>query len=177
VRSRETARRYAGALYGAAVESGNVAGIEAELSEVVRQVREVEDLGRFLTHPLITRDKKEALVVSAFPDLSAYLANMLRLLIRNRREAYLDLIYDEFLEVRSEAENLARVRVLTASPLADEDRTRLAERLKAALGHPVKLEEELDEGLLAGARIEVEGKTIDATLRARLGKLRALLER
>jgi F-type H+-transporting ATPase subunit delta len=177
VRSRETARRYAGALYEVAVEDGNVAGIEAELAEIVRQLRDVEGLHRFLAHPLMLREKKEALISSAFPDLSPHVANAMRLLIRHRRESYLDLIYDEFLEVRSEAENLARARVVTAAPLSDEERTRLAKRLETALGRPVKLEEERDERLLAGARIEVEGKTIDATLRARIEKLRTVLER
>jgi len=177
VRSREIASRYAGALYEVAVESEQVTAVEEELGDLVRGIREVEDFERFLTHPLISRAKKEALVSSAFPDLSQHLSNTIRLLIRNRREGYLDLIYDEFLEARSRAENLARARVITAEGLSDEDRESLRRRLETALGRPVKLEEDRDEGLLAGARIEVEGKTIDATLRARIEKLRGLLER
>ncbi|MGB2983567.1 MAG: ATP synthase F1 subunit delta [Candidatus Bipolaricaulia bacterium] len=177
MRSREIAKRYARALHAVAVEEGTVVAIEEELQSVVREMKEVEDFERFLTHPLISREKKTALVVSAFPDLSTYVANTIRLLIRNRREGYIDLIYDEFLEARATAEKYARVRVVTAQPLSDDDRLRLKERLEAALGRAVNLEDRLEEGLLAGARIEVEGKTIDATLRANLSELRSSLER
>jgi len=177
VRSREIARRYAGALYAVAIEENAVGPIEEELRGVVEEIEGVGDFKRFLTHPLISRERKTALVGAAFPSLSTYVGNTIELLIRNRREGYLDLILDEFLEVRAQAEETARVRVVTATPLSDGDRRRLTERLEAALGRSVDLEDRLEEGLLAGARIEVEGKTIDATLRARLGQLRTSLER
>jgi len=177
VRSKEIAERYAGALYEVAVEQDTVPAVAEELKTLVDEVYGVEDLARFLTHPLISREKKTELIDAAFPDLSASVANMIHLLIRNRREGYLDLIHDAFLDVRSAAEDLARVRVLTAKRLADEDRRRLKERLERALGRPVDLEERLAEGLLAGARIEVEGRTVDASLRAKLGGLRGALER
>ena len=177
MRSREIAERYAGALYEVAVEQDAVPAVVEELRTLVDEVYGVEDFARFLTHPLISREKKTELVSAAFPDLSPSAANMVRLLIRNRREGYLDLIYDAFLEVRAAAEDLARVRVLTARPLAAEDRRCLKERLERALGRPVNLEERLAEGLLAGARIEVEGRTVDASLRAKLGGLRGALER
>lgn len=177
MRSREIARRYASALYAVAVEEGTVVAIEEELQGVVREMKEVEDFERFLTHPRISREKKAALVRSAFPDLSDCVAKTIRLLIRNRREAYIDLIYDEFLEERAAAERCARVRVVSAMLLSDDDRLRLKEQLEAALGRTVNLEDRLEQGLLAGARIEVEGKTMDATLRARLSELRTSLER
>jgi F-type H+-transporting ATPase subunit delta len=177
VRSREIASRYAGALYEVAVEQDAVPAVAEELKILVDEVYGVKDLSRFLTHPLISRAKKTELVGAAFPDLSSSVANMVRLLIRNRREGYLDLIYDAFLEARAAAEDVARVRVLTAAPLRDEDRRRLKEHLEGALGRAVTLEESLAAGLLAGARIEVQGRTVDASLRAKLGGLRDALER
>jgi F-type H+-transporting ATPase subunit delta len=177
VRSREIASRYAGALYEVASEDGSVPEIAEELRVVVEEIRDVNGFGRFLTHPLISREKKTDLVEAAFPALSSPVANMVRLLIQNRREGYLDLIYDAFLEARSAAENLARVQVATAKPLGEEDRIRLQERLEQALGKSVSLEVRAEEGLLAGARIEVEGRTIDASLRAKLRELRHSLER
>ena len=177
MRSREIAGRYAGALYEVAVEQNAVPTIAEELKSLVDQIGEVENLNRFLTHPLISREKKMDLVEAAFPGLSPPVANTVGLLIRNRREAYLDLIYDEFLEARSAAENVARVRVPTATPLHDEERRRLLDRLERSFGQSVTLEEELEEGLVAGARIEVEGRTIDASLRAKLSELHHSLER
>lgn len=177
MRSREIAHRYAEALYEAAVEGKTVDTVAEELRLLVEETQEVDGFERFLTHPLIERRKKLVLVRSSFPDLSPFVANLMELLIHNRREGYLDLIYDEFLEARSAAENLARVRVVTARRLSDEEKESLTKRLERGLGRTVRLEDRVDERLLAGARIELEGRTIDASLRAKLSELRGALER
>jgi F-type H+-transporting ATPase subunit delta len=175
VRSREIARRYAEALYDLAAEEGVVDSIETDYGRVLTEIEEVPDLLRFLVHPLVSREAKNALLDRTFPDLSEYLRNLFSLLICNGREGYLDLIYDEFRSLHAEAEGIVRVKVLTAKELSSEDRDRLMNRLAEGLGKRVKLEEELDRSLIGGVRIEVGGKVIDGTLRARLEGLQALL--
>ncbi|MFC2081674.1 ATP synthase F1 subunit delta [Candidatus Bipolaricaulota bacterium] len=175
MRGIEVARRYADALYQVAVEQDAMDATEQELRAVVRGVEGTADFGRFLAHPLISRDEKAELVVKTFPEMSERLANLLKLLIRNRRESYLDLIYDQFVEVRVEAEGLAKIEVTSAKPLTEEGRARLTSRLEEAVGRRVLLEERVDEALIGGARIEMDGRVIDGTVRARLERLRALL--
>jgi len=177
VRSREIAERYAAALYAVARDEGIVERIEGELSSIADALRTVPDLSRFLAHPLVEREKKVSLLEDSFPNLSEYTRNLLRLLVRNGREAYLDMIYDRFLAVRAEEEGITRVRLIAARPLSDEEQTRLKGRLEEALRGPVRLDEVIDERLLAGVRLEVEGKVIDGTLRARLDALRSSLVR
>jgi len=105
-----------------------------------------------------------------------YLRNLFTLLIRNGREDYLELIYEEFLTLRAEEEGIIRVKVATAQELSLEDSDGLVNRLAKALGGRVELEERLDPDLLGGVRIEVDGKVVDATLRAKLRGLRTLIE-
>ena len=81
-----------------------------------------------------------------------------------------------------------RVRVATKLPpwsvkdegdldcILDEQRERLTANLEEALKQRVHLTEQIDEGLLGGARIETDGRVIDGSLRARLEGLRARLE-
>jgi len=102
--------------------------------------------------------------------------HFLELLIRNRRETYLDLIHDEFVEIRTADEGMIQVIVTTAQALSGEDRARLSERLEKALNRPVQLEERIDESMLGGARIEAAGHVMDGTIRARLRELRKQLE-
>lgn len=175
MRSTEVARRYAEALYELAAEADELDRVRDAFRDVVRDVREMPQLAQVLAHPMVLREKKMAVVEDVFPEVPGVLANLLRLVIRNRRETYLDLIYDEFLAAEAEAQGIARVRVTTASELADEDRSRLIDRLTEALGRQVSLEEHVEEELLGGARLETDGKVIDGTLKARLDRLRSLL--
>lgn len=176
MRSREIARRYAEALYQLASEEDCVDRIVEDYRRAISEVAGVPEFGRFLAHPLVPRDKKNALIEKAFPDISEYLRNLFYLLIRNGREGYLGLIYEEFLSLRAEKEGVIRVGVTAAHELPQEDRDRLAARLSAVLGGRVELEERVDPGLLGGVRIEVAGKVLDGTLKAKLKGLRALLE-
>ncbi|MCK4682161.1 ATP synthase F1 subunit delta, partial [Candidatus Bipolaricaulota bacterium] len=102
--------------------------------------------------------------------------NLFVLLIRNGREGYLDLIYEEFRSLRSEEEGIVRVKVLTAKELSTKDRERLTDRLVKGLGEQVRLEEEIDVSLIGGVRIEIGGKVLDGTLRTRLEGLRSFIE-
>jgi len=175
VRSREVARRYADALYGVAAEAGAVDEIEEGLRTLIEEIESVPEMMQFLMHPLATREEKTALVDRAFPEASPVLRNLLAVVIKNRREGYLDLIYREYLTSRAAAERIAAVRVVTARPLDDAERRRISERLARALGRAVRVHEVVDERLIGGARIEWEGKIVDGTLLARLGRLRDAL--
>lgn len=175
MRSREVARRYAEALYGLAAETGAVDEIEQGLHTLVRELEAVPEMMQFLMHPLATREEKTTFVGRAFPDAPAVLRNLLGVVIKNRREGYLDLIYGEYLISRARAERIAAVRVVTARPLDDGERRRISDRLSQALGRAVRVHEVVDEHLIGGVRIEWEGRIVDGTLLARLGRLRGTL--
>jgi F-type H+-transporting ATPase subunit delta len=176
VRSHEIARRYAEALYGLAQEQASVDEIESAYQQVLTDIAGVPAVSRFLAHPLVSRERKNEMIGKAFPALPGHLRNLIRLLIRNGREDYLDLIYEEFLILRAEEEGVIRVQVATAQEFSPEDRDRLTDRLAQALGRRVTLEERLDPNLLGGVRLEVDGTVIDGTLRAKLEGLLAVLE-
>ena len=175
MKSQETARRYAEALYTLAVEEDCVEAIDNDYHGVVKEIRDLPDVLRFLTHPLVERNAKITLLREAFPDISEYLHNLFAILVRNGREGYIDMIYDEFESMRGRAEGIALVQVTTAQRLTANDRKRLSDHLGKSLGGKVRLDEQIDENLIGGVRIEVGGKVLDGTLRARLDELKTVL--
>ena len=175
MKSREIARRYAEALYDLGYEEGLLDTIGAAYGDVVTAIAATPDAVRFLDHPLVPRARKIAFLDQAFPDVPEYLRNLLRLLVRNGRGGYIRVVYDEFRALRSVRENIARVEVATAKPLSPEDKARLTEHLAAVLGKQVEIEERVEPELLGGVRLELDGKVIDGTLRAKLAQLRTAL--
>jgi F-type H+-transporting ATPase subunit delta len=175
MRSQETARRYAEALYTLAVEENCVETIDNDYRRVVEEIKDVPDFLRFLTHPLVSHDDKRALLSEAFPDITEYLHNLFSLLVRNGREGYIDMIYDEFERQRGSEEGIVQAQVITAQELTPEDRKRLSDHLAKKLGRQVRLDEQVDKNLIGGLRIEVDGKVIDGSLRARLDELKTVL--
>jgi F-type H+-transporting ATPase subunit delta len=165
VRSRDVARRIAEDLYAMAAEEKTADAVEIELRQIAASTEEAPPPAG----PTPAGDRREV-IRAAFPEASGGLRHLMGLLIR-------DLVLGEFLSVRAEAEGVLRARVVTAQPLSSEERSRLTERLGRSLGMRVKLEESVDPAVLAGVRIEIEGRILDGTLRARLTRLRETLGR
>ncbi len=159
MRSRDVARKIAEDLYAVAAEEKTTDALEREL----RQIAASTD-----ATPAAAKDDAGRVVEAAFPEASDGFRHLMGLLIR-------DLVLGEFLSVRAEAEGLIRVRVVTAQALSSEERGRLTMKLGHALGLSVKLDETVDPAVLAGARIEIEGRTLDGTLKARLDRLHRTL--
>lgn len=176
MRSREIARRYAEALYRLAKEQGRVKEVEAEYRQILEETDGIPEFTRFLAHPLVPAERKVEVIDRAFPALGLDLRNLLYLLVRNGREEYLGLIFEEFLGVRAKGEGIARVAVVGARALERDERARLTEHLERVLGSRVELEERVDPHLIGGAKIEIGGKVMDTTLLARLERLKALLQ-
>ena len=176
MRSQEIARRYASALYQVAVEDASIKEIEDELAAVAVGTSDGTEVRLFLAHPLVPRETKSAFLKGAFPATSERMRNFLELLIHNQRETYLDLIHDEFVNIRTEAEGMIQVTVTTAQTLSKDDRSRLNKRLETALNRPVQLDELVNPHVLGGVRIEAAGHVLDGTIRARLSELRRQLE-
>jgi F-type H+-transporting ATPase subunit delta len=158
VRSRDVARKIAEDLYALAAEEKTTDALERELRQIAASTDETSR----------SEGRAAQLVKTAFPDASDGFRHLMGLLVR-------DLVLGEFLSVRAEAEGIARVRVVTAQPLSDDERKHLTEKLEHALKVRVKLEENVDPAVLAGARIEIEGRTLDGTLKARLDQLHRTL--
>lgn len=175
MKSLDIARRYAEALHSLAVEQDRVDEIETAYGRVVSEFGEVPEVGRFLAHPLVPRSAKRSLIEQAFPEIPDHLRGLFELLIRNAREGYIDLIYEELRALRREEEGAIHVRVETARALSDEERGKLEGLLSAGLHQTVKLEEVVDPSLLGGARVDVAGKIVDGTLQARLERLKGVL--
>lgn len=158
MRSRDVARKIAQDLYTLAAREKSTDALERELRELAAATDRAPDAA----------DAAGQVLREAFPEASEGFRHLIGLLVR-------DLVLGEFLSVRAESENVVRVHVVTAQALSDSERTQLTERLGRALRMQVKLEESVDEDVLAGARIEIEGRTLDGTLKARLDRLHQTL--
>lgn len=67
---------------------------------------------------------------------------------------------------------MAVAEVTTASALTDEQRSKLIDRLKKMTGKRIVLNEKVDETLLGGVLLEMDGHRWDNTLRKRLNEIR-----
>lgn len=171
-------RRYAQALLELATTAGAVERVQRDLSALAAKIRADERLARQLESPRVTRAQKRELLAAA---LGAGKRDLVRstvlLLVDKGRAALVPELAEVFEEAAREAAGQAVAQVTSAAPLEPALRASLIERLSAASGRTITLEERVDAELLGGLRVVIGSSMIDGSVKRRLEELRARLLR
>ena len=165
----QTARLYGGSMYELAAEE-KLTGVILEQMKVIRELfRENPDYLKLLTEPSIPKEERDGLIDEAFgTQAEKYLVNFLKLLCeRNILSEYAGCC-DEFTRRYNADHNIAEAVVTSAVRLDEKQRSALTEKLEAISGKKVSLVEKVDPTVLAGLRVELEGKQLDGTVQGRL---------
>lgn len=172
------ARSYAKALLDAATESGMKAAdldkIETELNEFTAAMGTSRDLYTALTSPVVSNGDKGSVAeaLTAKMGFSKLTSQFLTLVARKGRGPAIEDIAETFMSVRLESEGATLGAVVSADPLKKEDLEELATAFTRKLGKKVVFKASVDQNLLAGLKVTVNGTTYDGSLRSQLHQLR-----
>jgi len=169
-------KEYAIALFGLAAECG----LEEEISKGLSFVREVFDetpgLDSFLRSPGISKAVRLQTLRDAFEkEVPEYVMSFLCILCENGEVEMLAECIDEYEKLYFESKNVAYAAATSAVPLTDAEKVSLREKLEKKTGKKVVIEYTLDSELLGGVVIEMDGMTIDGSLRRRLQTMKEVI--
>jgi len=146
---------------------------ERDLERLTELVEAEPQVVRFLDHPLISLDEKERVLARAIEtDLTR---RLLRALISLRKSRRMRDVYDTFADIVRRELEMAEVEVRVARPLAPDRQALLHQAIEAWLRRRVRLTVVVDESLIGGIRVQVDGKVIDNTLKSRLETIKETL--
>ena len=97
--------------------------------------------------------------------------DFLSILADNSRLPLLPQITDLYRQLREEAEQRLRVRVVSAIPLDEDQAGRMREALARRFDCEIELENEIDKEVIGGAVVYAGDQVIDGSLGGRLDKL------
>ncbi len=106
--------------------------------------------------------------------LSATMENFLMLLIMKKRIKHLKAVADHYERLLYQMKGKAIARVLTALPLAADQKKTLAEKLSQMFGVSVELKEEVKPDLIGGMMIYLGDQRMDGSV---LGQLERMKQR
>ena len=97
--------------------------------------------------------------------------NLVKLLAENGRLGVLPEIAALYEIARAEAEGSIDAEIISAYPVTDEQRNKIAASLKARMGKEINLSVTIDESLVGGAIIRAGDMVIDGSVSGKLEKL------
>lgn len=165
----EHARVYGGSLYDLAAEEQLTEAIKNDMQEIKQIFRDNPDYIRLLSEPSIKKDERTDLIEKAFGESAErYLVNFLKILCeRNILNEYEGCL-EEFTKRYNADHNIAEAIVVSAVELNDQQKAALKEKLEKTSGKTIDLVAKVDPTVVAGIKVELEGKQLDGTVTGRL---------
>lgn len=169
--------RYAKALFKVAVEKGEQAQIYAEMKQLLASFDEMPALKAAVNNPFIAVDEKEKVLLTAAGAKSgSTLENFILLVIEKNRASFLRSMALAYLKLYREAFGIASVEIVTAIELADDEISGILDVVKRQLGDKTMEQTvKVDNDLIGGFTVSVDGMVLDASIKNELKKLRLKL--
>lgn len=176
MRSDATARRYAEALLANIPDPPTLDSVQGELAAIAALYVESSDLRNYLFDPSVTAEHRRQLLETVFGGkIRPVLMHFLDLLLHKHRFKHVANIAQAFDELVEERRGQARVEVLTAVALAEDQADRLKRTLDGVVGKDCILDARIDPSIIGGA-VAVRGDMVfDGSVRTQLAELRKQL--
>ena len=169
---QEIAEVYARSLFEVAQEHDVLDTIHDELGEFADALDESRELQVFFFSPYFSSEEKKDAIGKIVEDADERFVRFLELLAERHRMPVLFRIRRELDSLWAEENRLLPVTITSAVELDDKTVKRIQEEIEEQTGRRTELTAEVDPDVLGGLAMRVGNKIVDATVRARLNRLR-----
>lgn len=164
------ASRYAKSLIDLAEEQNKLEQVKKDVS-TFKEVTKVRDFYLLLKNPIVSSDKKAAVIKKIFEGKYDELTlAFLNILVKKGREAYLPEIATEFLIQYKKIKHISTVKLTTAKPLTKAALKAIHDRLAESVRTDdiVEIETKVDPKLIGGFIMEFDGNVYDTSVSHKL---------
>lgn len=169
--------KYVQALLQLSRESGTMTS-DVEEGALLRDVFTDEEIREFMRNPGVSNGDKDKFIISNFEGkVNQNFISFLRLIIKNSRESYIYEILSSY--VREAKKELGQIEatVVSAVELTDNQIDQIDEILEKKFNKSIEFTNRIDEDLIGGFYILVDGQIYDTSIRTKLNRLTDALER
>ncbi len=160
------ARRYAKSLIDLSVELNQLNLVHDDMVLLNSICKKSREFVVMLKSPVISADKKYKIIQVLTADkISKSTQTFIKLLSSKNRESNLPGIIASFIEQFNKIKGIHKVTLTTATPVSDEIKNSFIKRIEASKSiESIELEAIVDEKIIGGFVLEMEGKLVDASI-------------
>ena len=173
----DLSREYAEALFALAAEHDQTKEYLEALDTAANLLADNPEYVELLACPAISKDERDGLLTQTFGQiLPEQVLAFIQLLCAHGRIRSLNDCIAEYRLLYQTAVAMSTAEVTSAVPLTEAEKQKLSEALSARLGRTVTLVCTVDESLLGGMVVHVDGKVLDGSLRNRLHAVKEVMK-
>ena len=160
------AERYAKSLIDLSIELNQLEDVSEDMLSLQSICKQSREFVLMLNSPIINADKKHTIINSITEGkISKITQTFIKLLCSKNRESNLPGIATSFVEQFNKIKGIHKVKLTTAVQVSDEIKNSFIQKIKAATNIKIiELESKVNEDLIGGFTLEMDGKLVDASI-------------
>ncbi len=156
------AKRYSNALFEIAKEENKVELLLTEVQGIINILNDNEEFISVINHPHITSEDKGRLLKDTFENkVDSNIIGLFEVVLNKNREEEIPAILENFVSLAREYQKITTATITSAVALSASQIEKIVEKISASLGKKVEYVTVVDESLIGGLKISVDGKVFE----------------
>lgn len=173
----EAASVYGEALYALAKDENKSDVMLMQLKALDESFAQESEFLRLLSAPNLSKIERKGILDTCFKNkVDAYLLNFLKILMEKGYIRQFSNCVQVFRERYNEDHGIMLVSAVTAVPMSDSQKEKLAAKLAGITGKQIELINTIDPACIGGVRLDYDGKRVDDTIIHRLDAVSSMLK-
>ena len=164
--------RYARALLKGATDAKIEDAVYAEMQQLAKSYVEVPQLRFTIDNPMLSKDKKEVLLLTAVGEKPSDLTKaFIQLVLREGREPVMQFIANSYVTLYRQQKNVIRGRLITAARVSPDMEQKMRRMVESKTNGTVEFETEVNPDIIGGFILEYDTYRLDASVKAKLNNI------
>ena len=144
--------RYARALLKSATDAKIEQQVYAEMQQIAKSYIEVPQLRSTIDNPMLSKDKKQALLLTAAGRKPSDLMKVfIGLVLKEDRESVMQFIANSYVTLYRQQKNVIRGRLITAAAVSPETEQKMRQMVESKTNGTVEFESQVNPDIIGGS--------------------------
>ena len=164
--------RYARALLKSATDAKIETAVYQEMQTMAKTYVEVPQLRQTIDNPMLSKDTKLALLLTAAgAEPSELTKAFLQLVLREDRENVMQFIANSYVTLYRQQKNVIRGRLITAAAVSSATEQKMRQMVSSKTNGTVEFETEVDPDIIGGFILEYDTYRMEASVKSKLNSI------
>ena len=164
--------RYARALLKSATDAKIEDAVYTEMQQLAKSYVEVPQLRFTIDNPMLSKDKKETLLLTAVGKQPSALTKVfIQLVLKEDRENVMQFIANSYVTLYRQQKNVIRGRLITAAAVSPATEQKMRQMVESKTNGTVEFETEVNPEIIGGFILEYDSYRMDASVKSKLNSI------
>ena len=170
--------RYARALIKSAMDAKIEDAVYTEMQQLAKSYVEVPQLRSTIDNPMLSKEKKEALLLTAAGEKPSDLTKaFISLVLKEDRESVMQFIANSYVTLYRQQKNIIRGRLITAAAVSPATEQKMRQMVESKTNGTVEFESQVNPDIIGGFILEYDTYRMDASVKTKLNSILTQLKK